>query len=274
MKYAIIISTTDKASMNIKERLLETGEFTKANEKFDAHDIYEHKSKNACIFTTDRQSIRCEKIDEEIPAEKFIFATRHQSETGTASLTVHAPGNWGEAAAGGNPHEVQHPMQDHMKEALAQLSRRASIALPDFEAAQEATHHGPSLSRQCMFIEIGSDEERWLNKKAGEIIAATIINLINTHIKKNKAALILGGGHYNQLAKKMMERTDYAVGHICTKHSLAALDLAMLNQAMKKYDSPVTVVLDWKGLGTEKQRIVQMLDENSIEYVRSDKIEK
>ena len=82
---------------------------------------------------------------------------------------------------------------------------------------------------------------------------------------------MIGGGHYNHYANKAMLQTNLAVGHICAKYNLENLDEDFLKQAMEKCQAKL-VLLDWKGLGKEKARILEILQKNSIEYKRSDKI--
>ena len=69
-----------------------------------------------------------------------------------------------------------------------------------------------------------------------------------------------------------MLKSDIAVGHICPKHNLETLDEEMLNQMLEKtLPKPEFVMLDWKGLGKEKQRILELLKNNNIKFERSDK---
>ena len=69
-----------------------------------------------------------------------------------------------------------------------------------------------------------------------------------------------------------MLSTDYAVGHICAKYNLENLDIELVRQAMEKtIPNASLVLLDWKGLGKEKERIVKMLEENNINCQRNDK---
>ncbi len=83
--------------------------------------------------------------------------------------------------------------------------------------------------------------------------------------KQCETVVALGGGHYPQEVNKILERTPYAVGHICAKHSLAELDEDLLRQAWEKnVEKPVHFVLDWKGMGSEKNRVVALL--RSLEY--------
>jgi len=224
---------------------------------------------NAEIFRAEKESIYNEDIDKKIEADYFIFATRHQSSSGVKSLCVHAPGNFSDNKLGGRENELNVSMPSFMKVALNELNKKK---LKDFEIEIEATHHGPFLEKPCMFIEIGSSEREWKNPESGKLIAETILKIIEN--KKNfKSCVVLGGGHYNQVAKKLMLNSEYAVGHICPKHSLENLNEKTLEQMIKRNDDKIElVVLDWKGLGKEKERVVKLLDKLKIKYERYDKI--
>ena len=226
--------------------------------------------KNVEIIRTEIESIYNENLDKEIKADYFIFATRHQSKAGVKSLCVHPIGNFSKALLGGNDKELISAMPSHMKAAVLELSKINS--LDDFEIAFEATHHGPYLEKPCMFIEIGSSEDEWNNEMAGFIIAKTILEIVKSK-KKYKSCVVLGGSHYNTVAKKIILNTEYAVGHVCPKHNLKYLSSEMIRQMIdKSNDKNGFVVLDWKGLGNEKQRVLNLLEENKIKYKRYDKL--
>ena len=124
-----------------------------------------------------------------------------------------------------------------------------------------------------MFIEIGSNEQQWKDKKAAEIIAKTISSILNDKNDNYKIALGIGGTHYCSTFNKILLRTDIALGHICPKYQLQNLDKEMIEQAINKTKERVDfILLDWKGLGKEKQRIVNLLDELKLEYKRSDNL--
>ncbi len=86
-----------------------------------------------------------------------------------------------------------------------------------------------------------------------------------------ESVFVVGGSHYNHVANKAMLQSNLAVGHICAKYNLENLDENLLMQAMEKCNAKL-VLLDWKGLGKEKKRIIRLLEDNKIEYKRSDKV--
>ena len=121
-------------------------------------------------------------------------------------------------------------------------------------------------------MEIGSSEEHWQNPHTGKILAKTLLKLTK-ETKLFKSAVFLGGGHYNQEANKIILETEFAIGHICSKHNLQYLNKSMLHQAINRTMEKVElVILDWKGLGKYKTGIIQILENNNIKYERSKRL--
>ena len=72
-----------------------------------------------------------------------------------------------------------------------------------------------------------------------------------------------------------MQRKDIAFSHVCPKHSLINLNKELLKEAINKSKEKVDfAVLDWKGLGKEKQRVIDLLKEINLDYQRTDAILK
>ncbi len=68
-------------------------------------------------------------------------------------------------------------------------------------------------------------------------------------------------------------RTDIAISHICPKYHLSKLNEELIKQSIQKTVEKVNfIVLDWKGLGAEKQRIVETLKNLNLEIKRTDQI--
>lgn len=261
MKTAIIASKKDPAGINIASFL-----------KKENLENY-----NAKLYIVGKESIYNENIDKEINADLFIFATKHRSEKGVHSLSCHSPGNWDKAEAGGKEKKLCIAPAVLLKDAFMELNRLGKNL--EHEITLEVTHHGPYLEKPCMFIEIGSDETNWQNKEAGKVISQVIISLLenidNIINNKNnyKIAFAIGGPHYASTFNKRILETDIAIGHICPKYMLEKLDGEMILQAMEKtIPKPDFILLDWKGLGKEKQRIVNILNELNLEYKRTDQL--
>tara|TARA_Y100000310_G_scaffold61961_1_gene57209 strand:- start:11815 stop:12645 length:831 start_codon:yes stop_codon:yes gene_type:complete len=269
MKFVIIVSKKDPAGLNIKNSLINLFRFKELDEKFEENSIYQLN--NIKLYTANKESIYCENIDKEIDADLFVFATKHQSAKGVSSLSCHAPGNWSKAEAGGSDKELCVAPALYLKEAFVRLTENAKNT--EHEITMECTHHGPFLNKPCFFIEIGSSLEEWKNKDSGDIIAKTIMEILSKDIKKGKSCFVIGGSHYNHTANKIMLNSNYAVGHICPKYMLEVLNENLLRQAIERtVPKAELVVLDWKGLGEHKQKIIKLIEERGLEYKRSKEI--
>ncbi len=256
---AIIASTKDMAGMNIARQLQKM-------QKFPAII----GDKKVALHTLDKNITQLEDLDKEINAQIFIFASKHVSKAGVHSLTVHSIGNWSEANAGGKNKTLVAAPAILMKECFRLLNENASQEKLDHEVVQEATHHGPHLEKPAMFIEIGSDEERWQDETAGKVVARAILKAIQNYSGKGKSAVALGGLHYCTNFSKVSLNSNLAIGIVCPKHHLASLDEQMLRQAMdKSVPKAEVVVLDWKGMGTEKDRVVKLLESAGIPFERT-----
>jgi len=241
MKYAVIVSKKDKAGMNIAKQL-------------EPMLVNREEIK---LFIREEKSIDCENIDKEIDAEEFIFATKHESASGKPTLSVHFPGNFSKAELGGNDRTLC--------KANAPLLKALYLKLKELhdEVSLEVTHHGPYLEKPCLFIEIGSTEKEWINEDYGKIIAKTIAEITSKDIKDcNKVLVGIGGGHYPVNFNKILDRTNYCIGHICPKYQLENLNEDLLEQMLLKSNSD-EVVVDWKGLGEFKEKVNELLKDRN-----------
>jgi len=240
--FSIIVSKRDPAGMNIQRFV-----------------------PNAIVLDSD--TISADHLEKKYDSDLFIFASRHQSSSGILSLSIHVPGNWGRAEFGGRDHQLCIAPASFVKEGYLLLNKYGSSL--GCEITMEQTHHGPIMDKPCFFIEIGSSQAQWEDEKSGRIIAKVISELIQKQ-PKYKAAVMIGGTHYNHEANIINLKTEYAVGHVCAKHCLEYLTEDMIKQAIERTMEDVDlVILDWKGLGKHKQRIVQLLEKLNIKYERS-----
>jgi len=252
MDIAIIISKTDEAGMNII----------------------------LSLHLIEKEHIHAELLDKEINADIFIFATKHKSEADKKTLCVHSIGNFShDNYFGGKQKTLVKTSPYLMKQLFCEMKKLKTEyqqqfpLLSEFDVTVEQTHHGPYLEKPALFIEIGSTEKEWKLPEAGEIIAKTIFNVFSTVNVLDisfhyKTACILGGGHYSQIANKILEKTELCIGHICSKYALEHLNENLIKQ-MKEKSSADFFVIDWKGCGKEKERVVSLLDKLKFEWKKS-----
>lgn len=247
----VVISKKDIASINIYEEL--------------------RSGSNLKFLLVDTDIIHADVS--KVKADYVVFASRHKSEVPRKTLSVHPIGNWSKAEYGGKEGMLSATSSYLLKTFFIELNKQAKEAKVDYEVTLEATHHGPYVSKPCLFIEIGSSEKEWRDKGAGKIIAKTIIaalekfELLNHKEVQWKTALGFGGGHYCQAFNKPMLQDEYAISHIASKYALPFLNEKLIEQAIAKTQEKVEIaLLDWKGLSGERERLLALLKKVGLPY--------
>lgn len=257
MHFAIAYSKKDLAGVNIIERL---------KEQYIPH---------IPIIELKKETIYAENLNAK--ADFLVFASKHASEKGTPSLSLHAPGNWRSADLGGQEGKVCSTSAFILKYLFQQLNKNAEQAnLKGYEVTLEVTHHGPLIKLPCCFIEIGSSEKEWQDKEAAKIIAKTILSLQNYKKQNWIPAIGLGGPHYCPNFNKIQLNSQYAIGHIIPQYALP-LTTSMLKEAEQKTQEHVkNILIDWKGCGKSEDRakVVEIVKRFGIEIKRTSEVEK
>jgi D-aminoacyl-tRNA deacylase len=282
--YTLVASKEDPASNSMAEYLINQVGFSKNNSfasnrsslNHDKDDFSEYHYGNKITLHLSHNSslLYLGKLDEKYPdSEAFIFLSRHSSESGIPTLTCHFTGNFSaNNPYGGNPRELGICFPSLQKEYIKEINMVRS-QVPDFEITIEATHHGPtSLKKPSLFIEIGSTPKQWVDKHAASIVCDALISLIsrekntNTHCKS--VGIALGGTHYPAKFNQLLLESDFGLAAIAAKHNLTTIDESMMQQMISKSVEKVTyAIVDRKGLGKEKHRIMQLVDEKDLELL-------
>src|SRR5918994_2089921 len=97
----------------------------------------------------------------------------------------------------------------------------------------------------------------------------SMIPSLTCHFPGNYFTSSNGGNHYGSKFNKLILDTDYGIGHIANKYNLINLNNDMLNQMISKCFEKVThIIIDQKGLGNEKQRIMNLLKDIELEVIK------
>lgn len=201
--------------------------------------------------------------------ELIVFISRHSSVSGTPTLSVHTPGNFGEAKLGGIPRKVSVSPANAMRDVLKAMMRFKEEMRLDYEVSYECTHHGPSLNVPTMFAELGSSPKQWKDLKAAEAVAhATMEAVVKFGESQATAVVGIGGPHYNTKFTQIALENNIAFGHIIPKYALPTIDLVILMQCVERTLERVEfAVLNWKGIkGEHKSKLVEMLTEIGIPF--------
>ncbi len=272
MNIAIIAPIPNFAGPNIHANLLELAAWESAG-SFDGHLVYtlEGGHHDVRLFLAEENCLALDGYDNKIGKQGFladalIIATTHRSAAGTPSLSVHPIGNWtDDASFGGKPHTITACPSRLMRACLDALDKHNTTG---HLVTMEATHHGPILTTPTMFIEIGSDEAAWKTPAYGKIVASALLDVVSNPLADYPVAFGIGGPHYCPNFMSIMRKADIAMGHVCAKYGLDGLDEAMLLDAMEK-SGAAFALLDWKGLGEHKERIIAILEESGVRYQKT-----
>ena len=252
----LVASNKDVASLNIKQQILNHYPFEKTAETFQQNPTYtaQVNGKPITFITLTEESVRAQNLPEDFPdAELIVFISRHSSQSGMPTLSVHTPGNLGNAELGGLPRMVSVSPASAMQTALKTLMRQKEALNLDYAVSYEGTHHGPSLNKPTMFVELGSSPPQWSDGVAAQAVAhAAMAAIAEFSASSCSAVLGIGGTHYNQKFTRMALDGEAVFGHMIPKYAIGALDAEMLAQCVTKTLEPVSLaLLDWKGIKSE-----------------------
>ena len=201
--------------------------------------------------------------------ELVVFISRHSSVSGTPTLSVHTPGNLGEAEFGGLPRRVSVSPANAMRDALKAMIQFKEEMRLSYEVSYECTHHGPSLNMPTMFAELGSSPKQWNDVKAAEAVAHATMKAISSFGESQAQAVLgIGGPHYSEKFTRIALESEIAFGHMIPKYAIPYVDVEILRQCVEKTLETVEfVVLDWKGIkGEHKLKLVEMLEEIDVPF--------
>jgi D-aminoacyl-tRNA deacylase len=264
----VISSTTDLASRTLSEAMIDGQGFKSTGVDLLGQPVYQKDSvllvgfEGMIVFPPD--------LDKYFNPQAYIFLSRHSAESGIASLTAHTTGNFStEAKFGGNAKELSRADPSLLKNYLVALWKRRQ-RVEGYEITMEATHHGPTtLSKPVLFVELGSSDKYWGDKKAAAIVAEALMESLTERQFWSKVAIGFGGTHYPEKFTKMMVEGDTAFSFIAPKYALEHLDDKMVGQMIQRTNAPVRqAVLDWKGLGQHKEKVVGLVKQFGLEEVR------
>jgi len=229
-------------------------------------DVFRGKHYDLLIIST--PAISADWLEEKYDYDGFVFLSKHAAESGVLALTCHSTGNFSDAKFGGNERQVAIPYPDLQKAYLQTLKKNQS-QFPEFQITIEATHHGPTaLTKRSLFIEIGTTEKQWNDVPLCNSIASLVHAVMSHPIKKNPVAICFGGTHYpSKFTDELLDGT-YALGTVIPKHALGDLDQALFSHILAQNKLAKTALLDWRGLGNHKQKIIDLLASTDLEVIK------
>ena len=212
------------------------------------------------LISTDAETVL--DVPTDFETDYLVVLSSHKSKTAGKMITAHFPGNWGEAGLGGEPRTLNTAYGSRIKEFVKATHGKG------WPVFMEADHHGPTIDKPIIFVEIGSSEKEWPDKEAAKIVAEGTLAMIKSN-KTYESVLGIGGGHYAKKFTGFILETEYAVGHIAPKYVIDNLDFDMFKQAIGKNIEPIkkVVVLKEETNLRQKEKIQEFAEKAGTEYV-------
>ena len=227
--------------------------------------------KGVQLYVAPGSLLTLESLDEAYPdAGSFIFLSKHRSDSQIPTLTCHCTGNFADNPYGGNQKEIAISYPSLQKGYLKAITA-ARHRVPEYDIVIEATHHGPtSLKKPVLFVELGSSERQWGDSRAAGVICDTLLGLLDRGVERcGKVGIALGGTHYPSKFNKLLLKSEFGLAAVASKHNLEAIDGQMLGQMIEKSVEKVThIVVDGKGLGSQKDRIMKLAEKTGLEIYK------
>jgi D-aminoacyl-tRNA deacylase len=186
-------------------------------------------------------------------------------------LTCHFTGNFDANRFGGNPRELGMCYPYLQKQYIKEISANRFL-VPSYEIVIEATHHGPtSLKKPSLFIEIGSTEKQWADKNAASVVCDSlmyVLHKINANSRCKDVGIALGGTHYPTKFNQLLLNSQFGLAAVAARHNLFSVYESMINQMISKSIEKVEyAIVDRKGLGKEKIRILELIEKKDLELL-------
>ncbi len=262
----LVCNLGDSASVNIRDRLLETGDWSDVGE-FRGRVVRERG--DARMVEVDGPTITDEALSGDLeaagwPIEAVWFLSRHRAASGKPSLTVHPIGNHQAAEFGGRPETLSPSAPRDMGALLRRLRvYRDEHGLPH-DVTYEATHHGPLMRQPSLFVEIGSNEQWYEDLPSGQALAAAVTDVLDGRGFVDAPVLVgAGGGHYVPRQTDLALAGEADFGHLVPAYAVDAECEApdTLARALQQTPGATEVYVHKKGFkGPQRQRVAAWLE--------------
>ncbi len=261
----LVASKIDPAGFGMAKYLMEIHSLRRID-----HSLEVYSNGIVDLLVVEQEALTLDWLDSKFSPEYYVFLSRHRSESGIPTLTCHTTGNFSDSnETGGKPRELAYTYPSLQKCYMQTLSKERT-RIPDYQIVIEATHHGPtSLAKPALFVEIGSGKEQWRDRNAIATVCDAVMNTVNNLKKYSKVGVGLGGTHYPSKFTELLNYSDFAIGSVASKHSLPYVNKSMLDQMVSKSIENVRYIfIDWKGLGKEKNRLNELVNDLGLEVMK------
>lgn len=221
------------------------------------------------LWLIDVDSIYADMVEAEAH-DLIIFISRHEARIPRPMLLVHPTGNLSdEALFGGKPRCLSIAAAEAMASVLRMLKYEASRRGLNYIVSYEATHHGPTVNKPILFVEVGSTIREWSDRAALEVVVEAVVSATRSE-SRSEAAIGVGGSHYNSNFTSLCLSRRYVFGHMIPGHVAWAIDREMFSKCIDMTLEDVRyAIFDWDNIrSSDRSRIIGYARDAGLEIVK------
>jgi D-aminoacyl-tRNA deacylase len=206
--------------------------------------------------------------DEDLPeCDAYVAVAIHSIADEPYRLCVHACGNWGEKwqKESINLGGEERVLSGH-DPGLFRFIYNKLKEQNNWPVSIEATHHGPTLTKPILMLEIGSNSEAWKDTAINQFVVETVKSLKEYEPVSNEASIVIGGDHYMEKVSKLL--STQCLCHLCPSNQSHNFNEDMLNQAIRTCNVPIkNIIVDLSGVGQHYERIKKIVKKSGLPMV-------
>lgn len=269
----IVTSKEDEASATQSKELLRLADWEEVGH-FEGEPCYALQEKRVLTIRgvhlyRDNLDKECERLFGELPSA-VVYLSKHRSESGQRSITVHPIGNFGRAEFGGKDNSLVPPATDLMSQYLRAM--RGGGEKLGYSVTFEATHHGPYLETPTLYVEMGSSLSEWTDERAGSLIARTVLE---TRPANLPVFLGIGGGHYVPRLTDIGLAYQVNFAHLVPSYALDDVGERALEEALSKSFGVQYAYVHRKALAKSAARKIEAwLDDRGVKVLEEEDVQR
>ena len=107
-----------------------------------------------------------------------------------------------------------------------------------------------------------------MDSRAASLVCNALISTLDNFRNASTIGIGLGGMHYSEKFTELLAEYNVALAGVVSKHNLPKVTEETIVQFLARSTEKIThAYLDSKGLGPDKQRILQILERKNLEQV-------
>ncbi len=254
----VVVSKKDVASVNMGEYLLRY--FREGEKEFAGYPVYTFQEHDLIIIET--LHVHADWLWREYPSDGYVFLSRHSSQSGKKTLSVHPIGNPSHETLGGKPRTLS-PVNAHLMSNILRNMLSWRDEVPEYDITFEVTHHGPYTPVPALFLEVGSTEREWEDEEAIRIACEALMRALQVEWEMPRTAVGFGGGHYAPDFTR--EVREYDIGHMIAKY--VEIDDHIIREAVEKTVPRPGYAIISSLKGETRRRVIEELEKMGLEPV-------